>query len=175
MHWDTSKQDNNSTVEGTGHVRSVRYEQALLPPCLTIRVLSHSNCQRSTHPRKIIWRKRSLMNSGRVGLGVRGTSVQVKLEPQNIQLNNWNEEIYSHGHFFSPACVSCVWPSLAGENLGLMMVGPEHPELEPTEGRRGVELRMGVRRRSCWGDRGLPIGVGRVDPRTVLKVWIGIV
>ena len=29
--------------EGMGDVGSARYEQALLPPCLTIRVLSYSN------------------------------------------------------------------------------------------------------------------------------------
>ena len=29
--------------EGIGDVGSVRYELALLPPCLTIRVLSHSS------------------------------------------------------------------------------------------------------------------------------------
>ena len=31
--------------EGMGDVGSSRYEPALLPPCPTIRVLSHSNCQ----------------------------------------------------------------------------------------------------------------------------------
>ena len=31
------------------YVGSARYEPALLPPCPTIRVLSYSNCQRSTH------------------------------------------------------------------------------------------------------------------------------
>ena len=30
--------------EGMGDVGSARYEAALLPPCLTIRVLSYSNC-----------------------------------------------------------------------------------------------------------------------------------
>ena len=35
--------------EGMGDVGSVRYEPALLPPCPTIRVLSYSNCERSTH------------------------------------------------------------------------------------------------------------------------------
>ena len=34
--------------EGMGDVGSAMYEPALLPPCLTIRVLSYSNCQRST-------------------------------------------------------------------------------------------------------------------------------
>ena len=32
-----------------GDVGSSRYEPALLPPCPTIRVLSYSNCQSSTH------------------------------------------------------------------------------------------------------------------------------
>ena len=35
--------------EGMGDVGSSRYELALLPPCPTIRTLSYSNCQRSTH------------------------------------------------------------------------------------------------------------------------------
>ena len=35
--------------EGMGDVGAARYEPALLPPCLTIRVLSYNNCQRSTH------------------------------------------------------------------------------------------------------------------------------
>ena len=35
--------------EGMGDVGLARYELALLPPCPTIRVLSYSNCQRSTH------------------------------------------------------------------------------------------------------------------------------
>ena len=35
--------------EGMGDVGSARYEPVLLPPCPTIRVLSYSNCQRSTH------------------------------------------------------------------------------------------------------------------------------
>ena len=34
--------------EGMGDVGLARYEPALLPPCPTIRVLSNSNCQRST-------------------------------------------------------------------------------------------------------------------------------
>ena len=34
--------------EGMGDVGLARYEPALLPPCPTIRVLSYSNCQRST-------------------------------------------------------------------------------------------------------------------------------
>ena len=34
--------------EGMGEVGSARYEPALLPPCLSIRVLCYSNCQRST-------------------------------------------------------------------------------------------------------------------------------
>ena len=32
-----------------GDVGSARYEPALLPPCPSIRVLSYSNCHRSTH------------------------------------------------------------------------------------------------------------------------------
>ena len=36
--------------EGMGEVGSARYEPALLPPCPSIRVLSYSNCQRSTTP-----------------------------------------------------------------------------------------------------------------------------
>ena len=35
--------------EGMGEVGSARYEPALLPPCLSIRILSYSNCQRSSH------------------------------------------------------------------------------------------------------------------------------
>ena len=35
--------------EGMGDVGAARYEPALLPPSSTIRVLSYSNCQRSTH------------------------------------------------------------------------------------------------------------------------------
>ena len=35
--------------EGRGDVGSARYEPALLPPCPTIKVLSYSNCQRSSH------------------------------------------------------------------------------------------------------------------------------
>ena len=38
-----------SQWEGMGDVGSARYEPALLPPCPTIRALSYSNCQRSTH------------------------------------------------------------------------------------------------------------------------------
>ena len=34
--------------EGMGEVGSARYEPALLPPCPSIRVLSYSNCHRST-------------------------------------------------------------------------------------------------------------------------------
>ena len=49
MHWDTFKQDNYSTVRGDGEVRSARYEPALVPPCPSIKVLSYSNCQRSSH------------------------------------------------------------------------------------------------------------------------------
>ena len=35
--------------EGMGEVGSARYEPALLPPCPSIRALSYSNCQRSSH------------------------------------------------------------------------------------------------------------------------------
>ena len=35
--------DNWCTVGGNGDVGSARYEAALLPPCLTVRVLSYSN------------------------------------------------------------------------------------------------------------------------------------
>ena len=35
--------------EGMGDVGSARYEPTLLPPCPTIKILSYSNCQRSTH------------------------------------------------------------------------------------------------------------------------------
>ena len=45
MHCDTLKQDNDSTVRGDGEVGSARYEPALHPPCLSIRILSYSNCQ----------------------------------------------------------------------------------------------------------------------------------
>ena len=41
--------------EGMGEVGSARYEPALLPPCPSIRVLSYSNCQRSTHSRRRAW------------------------------------------------------------------------------------------------------------------------
>ena len=40
---------NTGQWEGMGDVGSVRYELALLSPCPTIRVLSYSNCPRSTH------------------------------------------------------------------------------------------------------------------------------
>ena len=44
------KEDYYSTVGGDGGCRvSEVYELALLPPCLTIRVLSYNNCQRSSH------------------------------------------------------------------------------------------------------------------------------
>ena len=39
----------NAQWEGMGDIGSARYELALLPPCPTIRVLSYSICQRSTH------------------------------------------------------------------------------------------------------------------------------
>ena len=35
--------------QGMGDVGSARYDPALLPPCLTIRVSSYSNCQRCIH------------------------------------------------------------------------------------------------------------------------------
>ena len=41
--------------EGMGEVGSARYEPAVLPPCLSIRVLSYSNCQRSTHSSRRAW------------------------------------------------------------------------------------------------------------------------
>ena len=40
---------NTAQWEGMGDVGLARYELALLSPCLTIRVLSYSNCQRSTN------------------------------------------------------------------------------------------------------------------------------
>ena len=43
MHWDTFKQDIiTAQWEGMGDVGLLRYERALLPPCLTIRVLRYS-------------------------------------------------------------------------------------------------------------------------------------
>ena len=50
-HWCTGTLLNKIMTaqwEGMGDVGSARYEPALLPPCPTIRVLSYSNCQRST-------------------------------------------------------------------------------------------------------------------------------
>ena len=41
--------------EGMGEVGSARYEPALLPPCLSIRVLCTSNCQRSNHSSSRAW------------------------------------------------------------------------------------------------------------------------
>ena len=41
--------------EGMGEVGLARYEPALLPPCLSIRVLSYSNCQRATHSSRRAW------------------------------------------------------------------------------------------------------------------------
>ena len=41
--------------EGMGEVGSARYEPALLPPCPSIRALSCSNCQRSTHSNIRAW------------------------------------------------------------------------------------------------------------------------
>ena len=44
------KQDNYTAKwDGMGDVGSARYKPALLPPCPTIRVLSYSNYQRSSH------------------------------------------------------------------------------------------------------------------------------
>ena len=40
--------------EGMGEVGSARYEPALLPPCPSIRVLSYSNCQRSSHSTSLV-------------------------------------------------------------------------------------------------------------------------
>ena len=44
--------------EGMGEVGSARYEPALLPPCPSIRVLSYSNCQRSTHSSSRAWQRK---------------------------------------------------------------------------------------------------------------------
>ena len=41
--------------KGMGEVGSARCKQALLPPCPSIRVLSFSNCQRSTHSSIRAW------------------------------------------------------------------------------------------------------------------------
>ena len=41
--------------KGMGEVGSARYEPVLLPPCPSIRVLSHSNYQRSTHASRRAW------------------------------------------------------------------------------------------------------------------------
>ena len=40
---------NTARWEGMGDVGSARYEPALVPPCPTIRVLSYSDCERTTH------------------------------------------------------------------------------------------------------------------------------
>ena len=47
--------------EGMGEVGSARYEPALLPPCQSIRVLSYSNCQRSTHASRRAWQCKCLL------------------------------------------------------------------------------------------------------------------
>ena len=47
--------------EGMVDVESARYEPALLPPRPTIRVLSYSNCQRSTHSIKVTLQKFSTL------------------------------------------------------------------------------------------------------------------
>ena len=51
MHWEALKLNRIITAQwkGMGYVGLARYEPAILPPCPTIRVLSYSNCQRSTH------------------------------------------------------------------------------------------------------------------------------
>ena len=49
MSWTLLNRIITAQWEGMGDVGSARYEPALLPPCPTIRVLSYSNCQRSTH------------------------------------------------------------------------------------------------------------------------------
>ena len=50
MHWDTFKQDIiTAQWERMMYVGLARNEPALLSTCSTIRVLSYSNCQRSTH------------------------------------------------------------------------------------------------------------------------------
>ena len=41
--------------EGMWEVGSAIYEPALLPPCPSIRALSYSNCQRSTHSSSRAW------------------------------------------------------------------------------------------------------------------------
>ena len=41
--------------EEMGEVGSARYEPALLPPCPSIRALSYSNCERSTHSNIRAW------------------------------------------------------------------------------------------------------------------------
>ena len=41
--------------EGMGEVGLAMYKPALLPPCPSIRVLCHSNCQRSTHSSSRSW------------------------------------------------------------------------------------------------------------------------
>ena len=46
---DTCNQDNYSTVAGYVDAGLAEYEPALFSPCQTIRGLSYSNCQRSTH------------------------------------------------------------------------------------------------------------------------------
>ena len=50
MHWDTLKQDNYSTGRGDGGSSAGwGTSPTQLPPCPSIRVLSYSNCQRSSH------------------------------------------------------------------------------------------------------------------------------
>ena len=47
--------------EGMGEVGSARYEPALLPACPSIRALSYSNCQRSTHSNIRAWQFKCLL------------------------------------------------------------------------------------------------------------------
>ena len=57
-NWCTETLSNRAITaqwEGMGDVGSARYEPALLPPSTTIRVLSYSNCQRSTHSSSRAW------------------------------------------------------------------------------------------------------------------------
>ena len=76
MHWDTFKQDNYRTVgEEMGDVGLVRYKPALLPPCptITLRGLSYSNSQRSTHDMPK-WNFQTLTMSQFVPLYVKNTT-----------------------------------------------------------------------------------------------------
>ena len=55
MHCDPLNRIMTVQCEGMGEVGSARYELALLPPCPSIRALSYSNCQRSTHSNIQAW------------------------------------------------------------------------------------------------------------------------